>query len=65
MDEQTFAMLHKGSVILIQTHYEVIDIDLRSHALTLRNLCNGEEFTGTDWWLYNMRQQGFTIKIID
>jgi len=62
---EIFKSLTKGSQIVIETTFEVLDIDHTKNTITLRNLRNGEILKHTDWWFVNIQQNGFTIHFID
>lgn len=61
---EVFQTVRKGSQVVIETSFEVVDIDHKRGTLTLRNLRNGETTKHTDWWFTNIQKNGFTIHIV-
>jgi hypothetical protein len=61
---EVFKSVRKGSEVVIETAYEVLEIDQHRGTLTLRNKRNGEVTKHTDWWFTNIQQNGFTIHIV-
>lgn len=62
--DEIFDLLRKGNEIVIETAYEVVDVDRKTRSITLRNKRSGEEERHTDWWFINIKQNGFTIHIM-